>query len=83
MRSSAATTASPLKPAPGRVIAVCHAFRTEPARVAVIGDTPADMAMARAAGAGLVVGRAQRHRLGRRISPLADVVIDSVAALLD
>ena len=32
-----------VKPAPDAVFAVCHAFRTEPARVAVIGDTPADL----------------------------------------
>jgi phosphoglycolate phosphatase len=70
-----------MKPAPDAVIAVCHAFRTEPGRVAVVGDTPADLAMARAAGAGRVVG--VRSGVG---SPAdladADVLIDSVAALL-
>ena len=71
-----------LKPAPDAVIAVCHAFRTEPAKVAVIGDTPADLAMARQAGAGRVV--AVRSGVGSATDlVLADVVIDSVAALLD
>ena len=66
-----------VKPAPDPVIAVCHAFRTEPERVAVVGDTPADIAMARAAGAGLVIGVrsgvGSSHDLG-----VADVVIDPV-----
>ena len=70
-----------VKPAPDAVIAVCHAFRTEPDRVAVIGDTPSDVAMARAAGAGLVVG--VRSGVGSEADlAAADVVIDSVAALL-
>ena len=45
-----------IKPEPDPVFAVCQAFRRSPARVAVIGDTPADIAMGRSAGAGLVVG---------------------------
>jgi phosphoglycolate phosphatase-like HAD superfamily hydrolase len=45
-----------MKPAPDAVFALCQALRAEPPRVAVIGDTRADLAMARAAGAGRVVG---------------------------
>jgi phosphoglycolate phosphatase len=64
------------------VIAVCHAFRTEPSRVAVVGDTPADVAMAREAGAGLVVG--VRSGIGTDDDlATADVVVDSVDGLLD
>ena len=71
-----------LKPAPDAVLAICHAFQTEPPRVAVIGDTPADLAMAREAGAGRVVG--VRSGVGSAEDlALADVVVDSVAALLD
>ena len=70
----------PMKPAPDPVFAICHAFRTEPARVAVIGDTPADLAMARAAGAGRVVG--VRSGVGSDADlVLADIVIDSIASL--
>ena len=46
----------PMKPAPDPIFALCQALRTEPSRVAVVGDSPADLAMARAAGAGRVVG---------------------------
>jgi phosphoglycolate phosphatase len=70
-----------MKPAPDAVIAVCHAFRTEPGRVAVVGDTPADIAMAREAGAGRVVG--VRSGVGSPADlAFADVLIDSVAAML-
>ncbi len=70
-----------VKPAPDAVFAVCHAFRTEPDRVAVIGDSPADVAMARAAGAGRVVG--VRSGVGSDEDlAAADVVIDSIASLV-
>jgi phosphoglycolate phosphatase len=71
-----------VKPAPDAVIAVCHAFRTEPSRVAVLGDTPSDLAMARAAGAGRVIG--VRSGVGSTADlGDADVIIDSVTTLLD
>jgi phosphoglycolate phosphatase-like HAD superfamily hydrolase len=70
-----------VKPAPDAVFAVCHAFRTEPARVAVVGDAPADLAMARSAGAGRVIG--VRSGVGSEEDlAAADVVVDSVADLL-
>lgn len=69
-----------MKPAPDPVFAVCHALRTEPARVAVVGDSPTDLAMARAAGAGRVIG--VLTGVGTRVDLAgADVVLRSVAAL--
>ena len=71
-----------VKPAPDAVIAVCHAFRTDPSRVALIGDTSADIEMARAAGARLVI--AVRSGVGTEDDlAAADVVLDSVGDLLD
>jgi phosphoglycolate phosphatase-like HAD superfamily hydrolase len=71
----------PLKPEPDPVFAVCQAFGAEPGQVAVIGDTPADLAMGRAAGAGRVVG--VRSGLGDDTDlAAADVVIDSIDELL-
>jgi phosphoglycolate phosphatase len=71
-----------VKPAPDAVVAVCQAFRTAPSRVAVVGDTPADLAMAREADVGLVIG--VRGGIGSEDDlALADVVIDSVEALVD
>jgi phosphoglycolate phosphatase len=70
-----------MKPAPDPVFAVCHAFRTEPARVAVVGDTPTDLRMGQAAGAGRVIG--VRSGVGSDADlASADVVIDSIASLV-
>ena len=52
-----------------------------PGRTAVVGDAPADLRMARAAGAGLVVGVLTGVGGRADLEPLADVVLDSVAAL--
>ena len=69
-----------MKPAPDPVFAVCQALGTEPPRVAVVGDSPADVAMARAAGAGLVVG--VRSGVGTAADlAAADVLLGSVAEL--
>ncbi len=70
----------PVKPAPDAVLALCQALRTTPDRVAVVGDSPADLAMGRAAGAGLVI--AVRTGIGREADlAAADRIVDSVAAL--
>jgi phosphoglycolate phosphatase len=71
----------PMKPAPDPVFALCQALQTEPARVAVVGDAPADLAMARAAGAGRVVG--VLSGVGTAVDlAAADVVLGSVAELI-
>ena len=51
-----------VKPAPDMVLHLCATLGVEPARTAVVGDTAADLRMARAAGAGLDRGRAHRRR---------------------
>jgi phosphoglycolate phosphatase-like HAD superfamily hydrolase len=72
----------PVKPAPDMVDHLCALLGVPPERTAVVGDSPADLQMARAAGAGLVLGVltgvGDRHDL----APLADLVIDSVEGLL-
>jgi phosphoglycolate phosphatase len=71
----------PMKPEPDPVFAICQALQSEPPRVAVVGDSPADLAMARAAGAGRVfgvlTGVGTREDLAH-----ADVVLGSVGELL-
>lgn len=70
----------PVKPAPDAIFALCQALGTMPERVAVVGDSPADMAMGRSAGAGLVVG--VRTGVGSDADLAdADLVLDSVADL--
>jgi phosphoglycolate phosphatase len=69
-----------MKPAPDPVFAICQVFQSDPSRVAVIGDTPADLAMGRAAGAGRVIG--VRSGLGSDADlRQADAIIDSIADL--
>jgi phosphoglycolate phosphatase len=68
------------KPAADAVLHLCRLMSTEPALTAVVGDAPADVAMGRAAGAGLVVG--VRTGIGSD-ADLADahLILDSVADL--
>jgi phosphoglycolate phosphatase len=68
----------PLKPAPDAVLRACAHLSVAPARTLVVGDTIADMQMARRAGAGL--SAAVLSGVGDRDSLVdhADVVLDSV-----
>jgi phosphoglycolate phosphatase len=68
------------KPSGDPVLYCCRLLGIDPARTAVVGDSPADMAMGRAAGAGLVIG--VRTGIGRDGDlAAADVILDSVADL--
>jgi phosphoglycolate phosphatase len=71
----------PMKPAPDPVFALCQALQTEPPRIAVVGDSPDDLAMARSAGAGRVVGVLTGVGTSADLAS-ADVVLQSVAELL-
>ena len=69
------------KPAGDMVRHLCKLLGVDPGRAAVVGDSPADMAMGRAGGAGLVVGVLSGVG-GAPDLVGADRVIESVAALL-
>jgi phosphoglycolate phosphatase len=71
----------PVKPAPDMVLALCATLGAEPGRTAVVGDSPADLRMARAAGAGLVIGVLTGVGRTDDLESLADVVLGSVGAL--
>ncbi|MCE1236782.1 MAG: HAD hydrolase-like protein [Hyphomicrobiales bacterium] len=74
------------KPGPGQALAFAAAVGCAPGEIAVVGDTAHDMAMARAAGAGLVVGVLTGTGTRESLGPLADVVVETIAeveALLD
>lgn len=72
----------PAKPDPAVLVRLSGTLGVPPVRSAVVGDTPADLTMARAAGAGLVV--AVLSGIGRRedLVPLADVVLGSISELV-
>jgi phosphoglycolate phosphatase len=76
-----ADTGFGLKPAPGMVLGFCAALGLAPAEVAVVGDNLADIAMARAAGAGLAIAVLTGGCPGPTLRERADLVLASVAEL--
>ncbi|MFL5718718.1 MAG: HAD family hydrolase [Chloroflexota bacterium] len=68
----------PVKPSPDAILRVCADLGVEPGRTAVVGDSPADLRMGRAAGAGLVVGVLTGVGGRSDLEPEADAVIESV-----
>ncbi|MDD2923140.1 MAG: HAD family hydrolase [Anaerolineales bacterium] len=66
------------KPAPDMVLTICERMKVDPARVMVVGDTIPDLKMARAAGAGLVVGVLKGVSNTKDLAPFADALIESV-----
>ncbi len=72
----------PTKPAPDMVHAICQRMNIHPSKVMVVGDTIADLKMARASGAGLAVGVLSGVSNARDLVPFADVLIESVEELL-
>lgn len=72
----------PVKPAPDPVLELCAELGVPPDRTAVVGDSPADLAMGRAAGAGLVVGVLTGVGDRAALEGRADVILDSIAELL-
>ncbi|MFM2105996.1 MAG: hypothetical protein RL338_1028 [Chloroflexota bacterium] len=71
----------PVKPRPDAVHALCARLGVPPARAAVIGDSPADLGMARAARVGLSIGVLSGVGSADDLGPLADLLLPSVAAL--
>jgi phosphoglycolate phosphatase len=70
------------KPAPDAVHRVCAQLGVVPARTAVVGDSVADLAMGRAAGAGRVIGVLTGVADRATLEPLADMVLGSVQELV-
>ena len=71
-----------VKPAPDTLLHLCTLLGVGPSRTAMIGDSQADVAMGRAAGAGLVVGVLSGIGSRTELEPFADTILDSVADLL-
>lgn len=68
----------PTKPAPDMLLAVCRQLGIEPARTMVVGDTVADLLMARNAGAGSAVAVLTGAGTLALLSQHADAVLDSI-----
>jgi len=68
----------PAKPAPDMVLTICQRMGIHPSKAMVVGDTIPDLKMARAAGAGLVVGVLSGVSNTKDLAPYADILIGSV-----
>ena len=71
----------PNKPAPEPVLRICERLGISPGRSAVVGDSPADLRMGRAAGAGRVIAVLTGVGDEATLAPLADVVLASIRDL--
>ncbi len=69
------------KPGPGMVEAFCRATGLTAKAVAVIGDSPHDLDMARSAGAGLAIGVLTGVSPRELLQQHADLVLESIAEL--
>jgi phosphoglycolate phosphatase len=71
------------KPAPDTVLAFCDLTGLKPAAIAMVGDSRHDLEMARIGGCGLAIGVLSGTGTRESLSPVADVILDSVADLPD
>jgi phosphoglycolate phosphatase len=69
------------KPAPDPVLHLCASLGIAPGRTAVVGDSPADLHMGRAAGVARTIGVLTGVGDRASLEPLADLVLDSIAQL--
>lgn len=69
------------KPAPDSIYAFCDLTGLKPSQIAMVGDNRHDLEMARAGGVGLAVGVLSGTGTRETLSPLADVVLGSIAEL--
>ena len=69
------------KPAPDMVRTICSRLAIAPQKVVVIGDTVADLQMARSAGVGYAIGVLSGVGLLQHLTPLADILLDTVDTL--
>jgi phosphoglycolate phosphatase len=71
----------PLKPAPDAGLEVCRRMGVSPGAAIMVGDTIADMAMARRAGFAWAVGVTSGALSGEALASYADLVIPNIHAI--
>lgn len=71
----------PSKPDPSLFLQACQSLGVEPAATVMVGDSPGDFQMAKAAGAAGCIGISWRPAVTNRLA-LADVAIASLAEIL-
>ncbi|MFT5111357.1 MAG: phosphoglycolate phosphatase [Parasphingorhabdus sp.] len=70
-----------VKPDAGMVIAFCQAVDLKAEQVMMVGDSPHDLNMGRAAGVGLVVGVLSGAHDRAHLEPLADHILNDISEL--
>ena len=78
---SCADDGRPTKPAPDPVLFLCAELGIPPRRTAVVGDAPADLRMARAAGVARSIGVLSGVGDRAAIEPFADAILASIEEL--
>ena len=71
------------KPHPEMAYGFCAATGLEPGEIAMVGDSPHDLEMARAAGTGLAIAVLSGASPEAELAPLADHVITDISMLPD
>lgn len=69
------------KPAPDSIYAFSDLTGLKPSEIAMVGDNRHDLEMARAGGAGLAIAVLSGTGTRESLTPMADVVLDSIADL--
>ncbi len=70
-----------VKPDPRMLLGLCETVRIPPERTAMIGDTLADLRMARSAGAGIAIGVLSGIDDAATLGSIADLLLPSIADL--
>ncbi|MBI1878711.1 MAG: HAD family hydrolase [Chloroflexi bacterium] len=65
------------------VLTLCRTLGVLPAKTVIVGDNAADLQMGRAAGVGLLVGVLSGVSSAETLAPHADIVLPSVAGLVE
>jgi len=73
----------PIKPAPDMVLALCHRLNVLPQNTLVIGDNVPDLQMGRNAGVALTIGVLSGVGNITVLAPRADLVLNSIAELVE
>lgn len=71
----------PLKPAPDMALEICRRLNIAPSDAIMVGDTLADLAMAREAGLGHAIGVASGALTAEQLAPHADAVLPNIQAI--
>jgi phosphoglycolate phosphatase len=73
----------PIKPAPEMVLALCRRLKVLPQNTVVVGDNAPDLQMGRRAGAAVTIGVLSGVGNVTALTPWADLVLNSIAELVE